>query len=151
MHLIVDLSCIARRVGKTCIKEQIEGFQTYIFWHWHRFASIAKLAGDEMEPYVAQLIPKLYRYRFCLCSTFLSYLQKLPKMLAAQVYNRLSPRKHSRDLNPTSREGTNNPTRCHISSSIHLNTKLLSAHQAARHVQEDLGQEIMSTFLQVSI
>lgn len=29
---------------------------------WCRFASIAKMAGDEMEPYVAQLVPKLYRY-----------------------------------------------------------------------------------------
>ena len=27
-----------------------------------RFASIAKMAGEQMEPYVAQLVPKLYRY-----------------------------------------------------------------------------------------
>jgi proteasome component ECM29 len=29
-----------------------------------RFASIAKLAGKQLEPYVAQLVPKLYRYQY---------------------------------------------------------------------------------------
>jgi hypothetical protein len=28
-----------------------------------RIASIAKLAGEQMQPYVAQLIPKLFRYQ----------------------------------------------------------------------------------------
>lgn len=28
-----------------------------------RFASIAKLAGEQLKPYVAQLVPKLYRYQ----------------------------------------------------------------------------------------
>jgi hypothetical protein len=26
-----------------------------------RFASIAKMAGEQMEPFVAQLVPRLYR------------------------------------------------------------------------------------------
>ena len=29
-----------------------------------RFASIAKLAGEQLEPYIAGLIPKLYRYQY---------------------------------------------------------------------------------------
>ena len=28
-----------------------------------RFASIAKLAGEQLKPYIAQLVPKLYRYQ----------------------------------------------------------------------------------------
>ena len=29
-----------------------------------RFASIAKLAGEQLEPYIAGLVPKLYRYQY---------------------------------------------------------------------------------------
>lgn len=29
-----------------------------------RFASIAKLAGKQLEPYIGQLVPKLYRYQY---------------------------------------------------------------------------------------
>ena len=27
----------------------------------YRFASIAKIAGEQLEPYIKQLVPKLYR------------------------------------------------------------------------------------------
>lgn len=30
----------------------------------HRFASIAKLAGEQLQPYIAVLVPKLYRYQY---------------------------------------------------------------------------------------
>lgn len=44
-------------------------------WRWHglkskditcccRFASIAKLAGERLKPYIAALVPKLYRYQY---------------------------------------------------------------------------------------
>lgn len=29
-----------------------------------RFASIAKLAGEQLGPYIAKLVPKLYRYQY---------------------------------------------------------------------------------------
>lgn len=29
-----------------------------------RFASIAKLAGEQLGPYIANLVPKLYRYQY---------------------------------------------------------------------------------------
>ena len=29
----------------------------------HRFASIAKMAGEQLKPYIAKLVPKLYRYQ----------------------------------------------------------------------------------------
>ena len=30
----------------------------------YRFASIAKLAGEQLGPYIAKLVPKLYRYQY---------------------------------------------------------------------------------------
>lgn len=30
----------------------------------YRFASIAKLAGEQLGPYIANLVPKLYRYQY---------------------------------------------------------------------------------------
>lgn len=41
-----------RRVGK--------GYRGYYLFEC-RFASIAKIAGEQLQPYVAQLVPKLYR------------------------------------------------------------------------------------------
>lgn len=35
-----------------------------VVWHACRFASIAKLAGERLQPYIAALVPKLYRYQY---------------------------------------------------------------------------------------
>ena len=62
MHMAVALVFLLGRSGELPGKLLTSKDTTCVLL-LRRFASIAKLAGQQVAPYVAQLVPKLYRYQ----------------------------------------------------------------------------------------